>query len=277
MLFFKKYQGLSIVFVFIVASLVLLSYHLKRPGQVGFFKKVVMEAASPVEKGVHSSSQGIKEVWDRYLFLVGLESENRNLRKKIAELQNEINSYREMYYEVGRLKKLLSLEETIIYSAVAARVISHERSSLFKTIIIDKGTDEGLNESLPVVTHQGIVGRVIESSWNVSRVLLVTDYNSNIDALVQGSRAQGIMQGGGQQLARLKYVQRTDEVKAGDTVVTSGLGGVFPKGLVLGTVVVAEKGEKGLFQSVEVAPAVDFTKLEEVLVLMPEKGKEKKK
>jgi rod shape-determining protein MreC len=277
MLFFKKYQGLGIAFVFIVASLVLLSYHLKRPGQVGFFKKVVMEAASPVEKGIHSTSRGIKEVWDRYLFLVGLESENRNLRKKIAELQNEINSYREMYYEVGRLKKLLSLEETIIYSAVAARVISHERSSLFKTIIIDKGTDEGLNESLPVVTHQGIVGRVIESSWNVSRVLLVTDYNSNIDALVQGSRAQGIMQGGGQQLARLKYVQRTDEVKAGDTVVTSGLGGIFPKGLVLGTVVVAEKGEKGLFQSVEVAPAVDFTKLEEVLVLIPERGKEKKK
>jgi rod shape-determining protein MreC len=277
MLFFKKYQGLAIAFVFIVASLVLLSYHLKRPGQVGFFKKVVMEAASPVEKGIHSTSRGIKEVWDRYLFLVGLESENRNLRKKIAELQNEINSYREMYYEVGRLKKLLSLEETIIYSAVAARVISHERSSLFKTIIIDKGTDEGLNESLPVVTHQGIVGRVIESSWNVSRVLLVTDYNSNIDALVQGSRAQGIMQGGGQQLARLKYVQRTDEVKAGDTVVTSGLGGIFPKGLVLGTVVVAEKGEKGLFQSVEVAPTVDFTKLEEVLVLIPERGKEKKK
>jgi rod shape-determining protein MreC len=277
MLFLKKYQGLAIAFVFIVASLVLLSYNLKRPGQVGFFKKVIMEAAAPIERGIHSTSKGIKEVWDRYLFLVGLESENRNLRKKIAELQNEINSYREMYYEVGRLKKLLSLEETIVYSAVAARVISQERSSLFRTIIIDKGTDEGLNESLPVVTQQGIVGRVIESSWNVSRVLLVTDYNSNIDALVQGSRAQGVMQGGGQQFARLKYVQRTDEVKAGDTVVTSGLGGVFPKGLVLGTVVVAEKGEKGLFQYVEVTPAVDFTKLEEVLVLIPEQGKEKKK
>jgi rod shape-determining protein MreC len=277
MLFSRKYQGLAIAFVCIIASLVLLSYHLKRPGQVGFFKKVVMEAASPVERGILSASQGIKEVWDRYLFLVGIESENRNLRKKIAELQNEINSYREMYYEVGRLKKLLSLEETIIYSAVAARVVSHERSSLFKTIIIDKGTDEGLSASLPVVTHQGIVGRVIESSWNVSRVLLVTDYNSNIDAIVQGSRAQGIMQGGGQRLARLKYVQRTDEVKAGDTVVTSGLGGIFPKGLILGTVVAAEKGEKGLFQHVEVAPAADITKLEEVLVLIPERAKERKK
>jgi len=85
------------------------------------------------------------------------------------------------------------------------------------------------------------------------------------------------MQGGGQQFARLKYVQRTDEVKVGDTVVTSGLGGVFPKGLVLGTVVVAEKGEKGLFQYVEVKPAVDFTKLEEVLVLLPERSKEKRK
>lgn len=277
MLFLKKYQGIAIAFVFVVASLVLLSYHLKRPGQVGFFKKVLMEAASPVERGIHATFQGVRDVWSRYLFLVGLENENRNLRKRIAELQNEINSYREMYYEVGRLKKLLSLEETIIYSAVAARVVGHERSSLFKTIIIDKGTDEGLSASLPVVTDQGVVGRVIEPSWNVSRVLLVTDYNSNIDAIVQGSRAQGIMQGGGQQFARLKYVQRTDEVKVGDTVVTSGLGGVFPKGLVLGTVVVAEKGEKGLFQNVEVKPAVDFTKLEEVLVLIPERSKGKRK
>jgi len=277
MFFFKKYQGLAIAFVFIVASLVLLSYHLKRPGQVGFFKKVVMETASPVEKGIHSTFQGIKSVWDRYLFLVGLESENRDLKKKIADLQNEINSYREMYYEVGRLKKILSLEETMIYSTVAARVVSNERSSLFKTIIIEKGTDDGIGEGLPVVTQQGIVGRIIESSWNVSRVLLVTDYNSNIDALIQGSRAQGILQGGGQQLSRLKYVQRTDEVKAGDTLVTSGLGGVFPKGLVLGTIVTAEKRETGLFQHVEVVPAVDFTRLEEVLVLIPERSKEKRK
>jgi len=182
-----------------------------------------------------------------------------------------------MYYEVGRLKKILSLDETILYSTVAARVISNERSSLFKTIIIEKGTDDGLSEGLPVITQQGIVGRIIESSWNVSRVLLVTDYNSNIDALVQGSRAQGILQGGGPQLSRLKYVQRTDEVKTGDTVVTSGLGGVFPKGLVLGTIATAEKRETGLFQHVEVMPAVDFTRLEEVLVIIPERSKEKRK
>jgi rod shape-determining protein MreC len=236
-----------------------------------------METASPVEKGIHSTFQGIRGVWDHYLFLVGLETENRDLKKKIADLQNEINSYREMYYEVGRLKKILSLEETMIYSTVAARVVSNERSSLFKTIIIEKGTDDGIGEGLPVVTQQGIVGRIIESSWNVSRVLLVTDYNSNIDALVQGSRAQGILQGGGPQLSRLKYVQRTDEVKPGDTLVTSGLGGVFPKGLVLGTIVKAEKRETGLFQHVEVTPAVDFTRLEEVLVLIPERSKEKRK
>ncbi len=182
-----------------------------------------------------------------------------------------------MYYEVGRLKKILSLEETMIYSTVAARVVSNERSSLFKTIIIEKGTDDGIVEGLPVVTSQGIVGRIIESSWNVSRVLLVTDYNSNIDALVQGSRAQGILQGGGPQLCRLKYVQRTDEVKPGDTLVTSGLGGIFPKGLVLGMIATAEKRETGLFQHVEVMPAVDFTKLEEVLVLIPERSKEKRR
>ena len=276
MLFLKKYQGIFIALVFIVASLVILSYNLKRPGPMGFFKKIVLETASPFERGILVSVDGLRGAWNRYLFLVGLEAENRQLKQKIAGLQEEINSYREMVYEVGRLKKLLALEETLVHSTVAARVISNERSSLFKTIIIDKGTDDGLKEGLAVMTHDGIVGRIIEASWNVSRVLLVTDYNSNIDALVQGSRAQGIVQGGGHQPCRLKYVQRTDEVKAGDRVVSSGLGGIFPKGLMLATVVTAEKRETGLFQHIEVAPTADFSKLEEVLVLVTDvRGGEK--
>ena len=167
--------------------------------------------------------------WKRYLFLVGLEEENRELKKKIAALQGEVNDYREMSLEGGRLKRVLALEESTIYPTIAARVIGNEGSSPFRTILINKGSTDGVKDGLPVIVPEGVVGRVIESSWNYSKILLVTDYNSNIDALVQGSRAQGILQGGGHRLLRLKYVQRTEEVKAGGSRRHLGSRGDVPE------------------------------------------------
>jgi rod shape-determining protein MreC len=270
-LFFKKYLAVIIAFILIAASLVILSQSLRRPGSPGFLKKLVFEVTAPVEHTINSGLGSVSGAWKRYLFLVGLEEENRELKKKIAALQGEVNEYREMSLEGSRLKRVLALEESTIYPTIAARVVGNEGSSPFRTIMINKGSTDGVKDGLPVIVPDGVLGRVIESSWNYSKILLVTDYNSNIDALVQGSRAQGILQGGGHRLLRLKYVQRTEEVKAGEAVVTSGLGGMFPKGLMLGTVVRADKKDPGLFQTIEVAPSVDFSRIEEVLVLQTEK------
>jgi len=118
------------------------------------------------------------------------------------------------------------------------------------------------------------LGRIIETSWHVSRVLLISDGNSNVDAVIQGSRVQGILQGTGAMRCTLKYIAKTEEVKEGDMVVSSGMTEIFPKGLLLGTVIRADKKAPGLFQAIEVVPAVDFTRMEEVLVLVvPEVGK----
>jgi rod shape-determining protein MreC len=119
---------------------------------------------------------------------------------------------------------------------------------------------------MAVISNAGVVGRITDASWNVSRVLLMIDENCNVDALVQGSRAQGILQGGGSKACLLKYVSMAEDVRPGMAVVTSGVGGFFPKGLLLGVVVKVSKKNVGLFQTVEVAPAVDFKKLEEVLI-----------
>jgi len=115
-----------------------------------------------------------------------------------------------------------------------------------------------------------VVGRIIECSLHASRVLLIIDYNSNIDAVVQGTRYQAIMQGGGVMGCTLKYVEKSEDIKAGDLVVTSGIGGIFPKGMPLGTVVNVEKS-LGLFQKVDVLPAVAFQKLEEVSVIITDR------
>ncbi|MFA7465617.1 MAG: rod shape-determining protein MreC, partial [Syntrophales bacterium] len=135
---------------------------------------------------------------------------------------------------------------------------------------INKGTADGSKAGLAVISVEGVVGRIVESSWNVSRVLLAIDYNSNIDAMIQGTRSQGILQGGGAMGCNLKYVERSEEVKVGDAVLTSGMGGIFPKGLLIGTVVSVDRKDSGLFQKIEVMPAVYFSRLEEVSVILPE-------
>jgi len=248
----------------------MLSYGTARLSETGFVRKIVLEAAAPIQDAINIPLQSLYNGWNRYLFLVGLEDENRRLGRLNAALTAQLNLYREEHLEAERLRKLLALKGNFPQRAVAARVIDRARAPLFKTLLIDKGTVDGLQAGRPVLSDQGVVGRIIEASWHASRVLLLTDEQSNIDGMIQRSRAQGILQGAGAAGCSLKYIPRTEEVLEGDAVLTSGLTGIFPKGLLLGVVTVVSGGNGGLFQKIEVAPAVDFDRLEEVLVLTPD-------
>jgi len=263
-----KYQTITIASILLIASIIILSFNLKQLGGPGFIRRLVLETAAPLENIINSSMGGISGIWRRYIFFVGLEEENRKLRGEIVSLRGEVNQYREMYLEGMRLKKLLNLKENINYPTVIAEIIGGSRSSVFKMILINRGTADGVKEGFPVLTSEGVIGRIIEASWNVSRVLLLIDNNSNIDALVQKSRAQGVLQGRGGEACILKYVQRSEDVRVGDNVVSSGLAGVFPKGLLLGVVKKVQKKKSGLFQEILVSPAVDLSRIEEALVIL---------
>ena len=272
MLIPHKYHSPVVAAVLLIISLAVISYSASRLSETGFLRKMVLEAAAPVEDAVNVSLRGLHDSWKRYLFLVGMEDENRRLRHGNAVLSEQLNHYREGYIEGMRLRKLLNLRDGLTNRVVAARVVDRSRASLFKTILIDKGTADGMRVGFPVLSEQGVVGRIIETAWHASQVLLLVDGNSNIDGLIQRSRAQGILQGAGSAGCNLKYISRVEEVLPGDVVLSSGLAGVFPKGLLLGVVTgVSRKGE-GLFQKIDVAPAVDFEKLEEVLALIPDAG-----
>ena len=268
----KKYHSLIVAAVLLILSLAVLSYSAARLSETGFLRKTVLEVAAPVEDAVNISLKGLHDAWKRYLFLVGLEDENRRLRKQNAALSDQLNRYREGHIEGVRLRKLLNLTEDLPNRAVAARVVDRSRTSLFKMILINKGTADGLRVGLPVLSEQGVVGRIIETAWHASQVLLLIDENSNIDALIQRSRAQGILQGAGAAGCNLKYISRVEEVQVGDVVLSSGLAGVFPKGLLIGVVTGASRRGEGLFQKIDVAPAVDFGKVEEVLALITDAG-----
>ncbi|HQB31392.1 MAG TPA: rod shape-determining protein MreC [Syntrophales bacterium] len=264
----RKYKVALLAAFMAVLFLIPLAFLVKPSGTTGYFRKMVLEVVLPLEGVFQESIRKVGESWKRYLLLVHAEKENQELRSEVNRLKNRINELREADLESRRLRRLMGLSEAVSLPMTAARVTGAERTSVFHVLYISKGTAHGIRPEMPVLTDIGVGGRIIEASWHASKVLLITDFNSNVDALVQRSRVQGILQGAGPEGCVLKYVPSSGDVQAGDEVITSGLVGIFPKGFLLGTVSRVEKEKTGLFQKIVVKPAVDPALLEEVMVLL---------
>lgn len=267
MFFLRKYKIIILITFFLLTTFVMVLYNLKYGSNDSFLRKIVLEAVSPVQNVLNVSIKNVNDAWLRYVLLVGIQEENRNLKKKINELNAVIVSYRESYQEAERLKKLLSISENNNYRFISAGVIGREQAALSRTVLINKGSRHGLKNGMPVVAPPGLIGRLVDVSWTVSRVLLFIDENSNIDALVQRNRTQGIISGAGSRGMMLKYISKTQDVQEGDVIVSSGMGGVFPKGWLIGRVVHVDKQDASLFLKINVAPFVDCSKLEELLII----------
>ncbi len=266
-MFFKNYRTVIFVSAAIVAALVLLSYSVKYGSGAGVVKKLVLEAAAPVRIFFNASIDRVENAWTRYIHLVGLEEDNRILKKTVDGLQAELLLYKEGYLESQRLRKLLALQEEHQHRFMAARVIGKEQGALSKTLWINKGSAHGLKPGMPVLVPLGLIGRVTDVSWHNSKVMLLIDESSNVDVLIQRTRVQGIVRGAGSRGCVVRYVSKIQDVKEGDVVVTSGLSNIFPKGLLVGKVNHIDRMDVGLFLQIQMVPYADFASLEEVLVL----------
>jgi rod shape-determining protein MreC len=213
---------------------------------------------------VGRSAQG---VWHEYVDLRGIQAENRRLRGEVRELQQRLESAQEMVQENRRLQAVLGMPAAPAGRPVLSLVIGKDATNWFRSLLIDRGSGDGLERNAPVITPQGLVGRVVEVGPIASRVQLVTDPVSSVGALVQRTRVSGIAAGDGGSTLRLRYLPLMSDVAVGDRVITSGMGGVFPKGLPLGTVAAVERRSGALFQEAVLEPAADLSRLEEVIVL----------
>ena len=274
-MFLRNYKTVIFVIALLALALILISYSLKHETGTGFVKKIVLEVASPVHNILILSAKSVSDAWLRYVFLIGLQQDNKDLKKKIDELKAELILYQEGYLESQRLKKLLALKDSYKYQFIAAQVIAKEPAALSRIIMINKGSANGLKAGMPVIAPPGLVGRLTDVSWHVSKVLLFIDESSNIDAILQGPRTQGIIRGAGSRGCELRYILKNQDVKEGEVVVSSGIGGVFPKGLLRGVVSGVVKHDTGLFLKINVTPFVDFSKLEEVLILSTDEEENK--
>jgi rod shape-determining protein MreC len=225
-----------------------------------------LEVMAPLQRVTSSVGQTFTGSWRGLGELVRARSENEVLRERARQLHRELDRLNEVELENARLRQLLAFSETLQGDLVTARIIARDATGASRTLVIDRGERDGISKGSAAVAPEGIVGQVILVARRASRILLITDHNSGVDALVQRTRARGIVQGTVDAGCALKYVKRTEDVQVGDGLVTSGLDGIFPKGLPIGSVTAVDKRGQGLFQHAEVAPRVDFDQLEEVLV-----------
>ena len=251
----------------IAVNIILLSVSNRRYQSYGP-GRIAISLIAPFQEAVSRSIRFVKDIWVHYFFLVEAAIENDNYKKAFSHSVERNNLYKELKLSNIRLRSLLDFQKTITDKVIAAEVIGKDPSPWFKTIMINKGKDDGVKKGAAVVIPEGIVGQVAEVSLHNSKVLLIIDPNSAVDALVQRSRARGIIKGGFADRCVFKYVLRKKGIAVGDTVVSSGLDGVFLKGLPVGQVSDVVKPNSGIFQEVTVTPCVDFEKLEEVLVVL---------
>ena len=265
--FLKRYQIPLLITLLILVSLLVYSANLRHKNSTTLFERAVLTLTEPLQKGIDSVFSAVENLWDNYLWLVEARRQNVEVMRTNRELRAQLVAVKEIRLENERLKKLLDFVESDPRKVLPALVVGEDASSWARTIVIDKGEKHGVREGEPVVVAEGVVGRVIKVASNSSRVLLVTDASSSVAGLVQRTRTRGVARGTGLGLS-LEYAKRSDPVEKDDLVITSGMGGSFPKGLVIGRVSAVSRNEFGLFQQIDLAPAVDFSRLEEVLVLM---------
>ncbi|RMH08393.1 MAG: rod shape-determining protein MreC [Nitrospirae bacterium] len=233
------------------------------------------EAVAIPLKGLASLDYAVREWWNHYVALQGIYERNRQLRQQIQILQGELNRYREQAQAAQRLAALLRFREHVPVPTVAARVIGRNASNWYQALILDKGQNDGVEKEMGVVTPAGIVGQIVKTTASTSIVLLITDPNLAVPAVIQRTRDEGLVQGiAHEQKVRMKYIPPLSAVKVGDMVVTSGLTGGFPRGLLIGEVLKVEKGPGDLFQTAWVVPSVDVQTLEEVLIILQARPQE---
>lgn len=266
--FLQRYRELLLVAVLLLLPAGTYVANAKQGRDLSALDKFCLSVSAPVARAVDAVLGGVTSVWKGYVALRDVHEENERLEREIAELRAELARAREATLENIRLHELLGFSRSAGGRMVAAPVIgvspTHRR-----TILVARGGDDGIVEGMPVITAEGVVGRVVATWGDTAEIQLLVDSASAVAARVQRSRARVTVRGTGSETTlQLANALRTDDIEEGDLVVTSGTDRVFPKGLVVGRIGRIERKPYGMYQAGEILPAVDVSRLEEVLVVV---------
>ncbi len=265
--YIKEYRFYITLFMFVLIPVMLIDTTTRAPRNHRFYDRAIVGITSIVQIPISWSLEHIVSAFQNYIYLLRTRQDNLSLIEENRKLLNEIASLRETQQENLRLRKLLRFEEKFNSQSIVARVIAKDVSTEFRAIRINRGENAGIRRNMAVVTNEGVVGRILRTTPTTSDIVTIMDSNSAVDAIDERSRARGVVEGMTDESCQLRYVLRTDDIQPGDVLISSGLGGIFPKGIPVGIVSKVNRKPFGISQDVEVKPSVDFVKLEEVLVL----------
>ncbi len=259
-----------LVVLVVVVILVIKATSLNR-GQLTPLETAVKDGLAPVQQAAMNISKGLKKGLSFVTSFGSLQKENESLRQQVRELKSELNRVEEYKQENLELKQMLAYREFNIddYDLMIASVIGRDPGNWFGTVTVNRGELDGVQKDMAVVVPEGVVGRIVAVSKHTAEVLLITDPRSGVGAMLQTSRMPGVVEGiaNSSGAVRMIYLPKDAPVKPNQVVVTSGMGGIFPKSLRIGEVIKAENDSSGLFKIAEVQPFVDFRTLEEVFIV----------
>jgi rod shape-determining protein MreC len=260
-------KRLIIFIVFILLIFALLTYQGTRGGTDASNVPFLNSPFIILEQGLSNVVNGVKKIFHKYIFLVGLEEENRKLMTEINKQMQEYNEYQEATLENERLRSLLKLKKQRSDYVATAEVFGRDPTNWFQVLWINKGKDHGITKDMVAVTHFGIVGKIHKVFNNVASIILISDVSSSVAARVQTSRIEGILEGRGTNKCYLKYVPQDVVISKGDKVITSGRDGIYPAGLQIGYISDIEKKPRDFFQFITITTSQNLQSVEEVLIL----------
>lgn len=263
-----RYRRAIILTTALILAFLLMTLQVRQErAVVAVTRQAILLVMTPFIKVTAVVVGSVTDVWRDYVDLRGLQGENKRLRQEVGTLSRRIEQLEEQALETQRLQRLLALREVPQAQTLTARVAGKDATNWFKTILVDRGGLDGVRRNQPVVAPDGLVGRVVEVTPASAKVQLLTDPVSAVGGLIQRTRVTGIVSGNLGAGTRVRYLPLMANVAVGDLVVTSGMGGVFPKGIPIGRITAVERRSGALFQEASLQPTVDLSRLEEVLIL----------
>ena len=265
--YLKEYRFYITLFFFLLIPILSIDTATRSPRDYRLYDRVILGISAPIQSVISWGLDQLTYGFQNYGYLVHTRQENLALLDENRKLLNQIASLRETQQENLRLRKLLSFEEKHQLQSIVARVIAKDVSTEFRAIRINRGEDSGVRRNMAVLTNEGVVGRILRTTASTADVVTMLDLQSAIDGVNERSRARGVIEGLTDESCQMRFTIRTDDIQPGDMLISSGLGGIFPKGIPIGAVSKVNRKPFGITQDVEVKPVVDFSKLEEVLVV----------
>jgi len=264
----RQHSGYLFIAV-VVGHILLISAQVNSRKGVPLLEAFTFGIFSEMQRATSTVASGVRNAWTGYVDLRRTHAENQELKRQLADAQIAMQSQQALADRARSLEDLLQLRSRVQLQTTAAAVIGATPPAPtpdFRTVTIDKGTRDGLRPDMAVIAPLGVVGRLIVPAVRSAKVQLLVDRNAAAGALIERSRAQGVVLGTGDERLHMDYVSEVADVAVGDVVVTSGIDGIYPKGFVIGKVDAVEKSGSA-FKRISVRPAVDFLSLEEVLVI----------